>query len=413
MQRHTGSTSPRKGWWCKWALPVLVCLTLALRPGCDICTHHSVASMDAVNVLRRRPCRVLIENNYCFHEETLESVMTKIPAEWILAPDDDDDYLQCNQQELVYDFGLGCLISGRMLFWVSYFRKFAQAQNSLMSERPTDGYDLDGDNRTVAKPKRIAGQVVIPKLVHSFWRYPRGLDDYDIVIRATCYCRPSDLDWMMASSNRYCVLHNHCPESVNMSRAFSVNPYNPRFYLPTALPGTLTGRSVESVGRQHRPPYQLCTIGNTKRRNFEYINAFLEAPRAKPYLAKMNVRILGEGPFPEMLNTTFLRQYVDHPRPKLSFIKFQKEIQSECDVILMLLDTKTHNPYFYNKLSGAVVSAAAYNIPAVIHEELASSYHQYLPDVYHTHKDSYESFIDALLQMMDHLSKIMEGSTPS
>jgi hypothetical protein len=89
---------------------------------------------------------------------------------------------------------------------------------------------------------------------------------------------------------------------------------------------------------------------------------------------------------------------------ELDFEKYHKNIL-QCDIVLPLKDPIRSPNYFdhpigMKKSSGIVASLIAYKRPAIMHQDFAAIYKDYLTAPIETHGDTMESMVDALTRML-------------
>jgi hypothetical protein len=216
---------------------------------------------------------------------------------------------------------------------------------------------------------------------------------YAINVTATCKCSPEFVDALKTDSSLVCMFHESCPELANHSRAFWFHPNQPHSFFPNIMP-----RFPRSSKLQ--PPYRMCVIGEVARRNYGMLETFLASSDRRDF----TVTIMGKGDVPSFFEKFNVKTNQSSP---YSYVDYQRQVATGCDVILALVDRKHNGDYFTrSKMTGSVVQASAYKHPFVVHKDLHDVYGQYLKDqIVETHSEEPESFAAALTRLLDRLGK--------
>jgi len=354
------------------------------------------------------PCRVLIQNSVAWHYEVLESMM-HLPTEMLFGqqllspPSSGGD---CDRGTLAFDFALASdeewgHMEERRAEWIQYFQTSIVARyDGRVGDGGAGSSNRSSSNRHHRDYNILAGELV---------PYDRTTANpkYRVVVEASCYCDQDYIDWVGADDRRRCMLHRTCNETSDNPNFWSASPYsNPpeRFFFPYVFPpvdSSAAEREQTTPGRI-MPPYQLCVVGKTKKRNFDFIRNFFREGKSE-FGDQVTLQLHGRGWFPNQLKR--FRGRVKQTRDTSGFVEYERQIAHECDVILALLEKKSHEQYFTTTLTGTMPQASAYNVPLVIHEDLAQVYRTYLPDLYETHTDDVDSFVAALDRILGRIHR--------
>lgn len=228
---------------------------------------------------------------------------------------------------------------------------------------------------------------------------------YQARILLSCYCVKEDIVQVINTPNTYCYFHEACPEMLDNPRAYWAHPAQPRVVFPTVQP-EMTRPSLSGKD------YEFCVVGSIYRRDWTLMED-LVAKHRSTVAGKMRFHILGKGELPAVLvNGTTSDEPIRIRQTTLeSFYDFEKELASNCHVLLALVSQTINPDYFMSsngtaaklKVTAAIVHAAAYQIPTVLHEDLFPIYRKYLSKEVETHSDAAVSFTDAVLKMLARL----------
>jgi len=349
-------------------------------------------------------CKILVTNSIANHAEILESIANLPLDMYALDIGSETSARACDPMRLTFDFALKA--DGMM--WTEYFLDVLRRKYNSNGKNDNDD---DGASRRM-------GELV---------KYDRSAKytSYRAIIEATCHCLERDFVWMKASQRHRCVLHRRCLRAgQNDQRFLSASPFNPRFFLPNVLPEVDEDRRRQRrrPGTMKRPPYELCVIGRNYRRNFTFLRAYLDTkantttvsqakrPIAIPNLP-FHVRIFGSSEIKPPVLNPYNRHHVTLTNNLTDFVAYQTAVFETCDAVLALVDRISHPEYFGDQLTGTVAQSNAYNIPIVIHEELADLYRDSLPELYATHGDDNATFataVDTLLERLDSSSEVKQ-----
>jgi len=312
-------------------------------------------------------CRVLVNNKIANHAEIFESIM-HLPGEMLSLTRDNS---KCDPNRLIFDFSL----KADGMTWRVYY------EDTLKST-----YDDKHPSIMIGDLVRYMPETKDPK--------------YAAIVEATCHCAPSDIAWLKGYERRRCVLHRKCLRLQGDNRALSASPFNPRFFLPDKLP------PFKREKKPPKPPYNLCVLGRNYRRNFDFVREYFDSHKGDDdFMKKFVIQIFGSSE----IKPPVLRPYNQKWVTKTNITQFdvyQRRVAEKCDALLALVDRVSHNEYFVDQLTGTVPQASAYNIPIVIHEDLAAQYGQYLPEIYETHEDHNRTFVEALDRLIKKFDSI-------
>jgi hypothetical protein len=310
-------------------------------------------------------CKVVVDNLiYDHHMEVLEAIMAKAPLDLLPSI--------CTSVGAVFDFKLSPY--PRSVEWTLYANEYIR-------------------NRTYQSGniQRRLGTV------YPQHEYPVRKTPYAMNITSSCDCTPAFVDALTHDKYLVCMFHEVCPELANHSQAYWFHPDQPHSYFPNVLPQFDRNRSKAT------PPYRLCTIGEIVRRNYGMMELFLSNSSRRDF----TFTIMGKGEIP-----SFFSKYnvSTHQSSTYSYLDYQREVATGCDVMLALIDQQRNSPYFTRSvMSGTMVQASAYKHPFVVHNHLAKVYGEYLKEqLIETHTDDPNTFVDALEKMLGRLDAINE-----
>ena len=302
-------------------------------------------------------CHVVIDNLfYDQHLEVLESIMAKVPLD-SLPP-------ICDKIGVDVDFNLSPYPRSRE--WAVYANEFMRKQ-------------------------KYAGGLRRLGTVYSQAGNPPRSVPYAINVTATCKCLPEFVAALKDDASLVCMFHDACPELANHSRAFWFHPDQPHSYFPNIMPQFERESKVAS-------PYRLCAIGEVKRRNYGMLERFLASSSRRDF----TVTIMGKGDIPDFFDKYKVQANQSSP---YSYVEYQRQVATGCDVILALVDRTKNGDYFTrSKMTGSVVQASAYKHPFVVHKDLVKVYGKYLKDqVVESHTDDPDTFAAALTTLLTRL----------
>jgi hypothetical protein len=384
--------SPPKTSRTRTFLVLVVTITVLLSYIMESNYIHSVSSIlyssNEKHVVTRNPCRVVVENQFDFHYEIIESTAMLFPLPW--------NDMNCTLPAIV-DVALPKLIegakdqkhrrlSGELPGYESYYLK--QVQGSVVT-RPGDNVDIqfgslvDYENKTVS--------------------YHASIDtscEWQGVTQGGNFA--DHQKWLEDNHRAYCVMHGvfkgEVWDSVR-SQVCYLNPmYAPDFdyFIPSILPKFPMEKTKTGF-------INLCVSG--KNRNHAMLAEALQ------HVQNVTVSIFGR---PEELqleaynNVSHLLVPVQEP----DFLSFQKQI-SECQIVLPLIDPSVNPNYFridipdekvgQKMLTGAVTQAIGYKIPTVSHVDLEEIYHDDWTAPVDVYNDT-ASFITALKRAIERVA---------
>jgi hypothetical protein len=147
------------------------------------------------------------------------------------------------------------------------------------------------------------------------------------------------------------------------------------------------------------------------RRDWSLLEDLVAQHRAQ-VSTKMRFHLLGKGELPGVLvNGTSADAAPIRIRQTTleSYYDFEAALATNCHVMLALVSQTMNPDYFMGsnetklKVTAAMVHAAAYQIPTIVHEDLYPLYKKYLPEEVETHSDTALSFTNAVLKMLARL----------
>jgi hypothetical protein len=320
-----------------------------------------------------RDCKVVIINQHVdFHYEVLESVVALYPLPKIAT---------CNHMKLQFTASISISDNPR------YQRKSDSWREYAMTNIAPNDYVA---SVTPGQSRRLVNvlQTTTP-LNDTLWDTA-----FDYQISASCYCDPN-LTWLFKSTSHYCLFHGACdPTFLHQNAPNRIQWVHPSFgkysFFPNYLPEFSIDRTVDGT------THHLCVIGNVIRRQYDLVALYLtEHP------SNLRIHHFGLGVLPNsMMDFAPLIQV--HSTP--DFLPWQYDLYSTCDAILSLLTRQNQSEYFEGKtkLSGALVQASVYQIPVLLHHDLAMVYKQHLRHV-ETHTDDPSSFVIGMDRLLKRL----------
>ena len=327
----------------------------------------------ALDFIPEKQCKALILNEghtYC-HYEVLESILALYPLPRMPS---------CNRLQIRFTISIadGIEIS---LWHQNLSASWYEYASQVMTEN--EYAMMEGQSRYLDKVIRNSSTPP----THGF----------DYQIRASCYCQnTTDVEWLFESKTHFRVFHETCDRVANTPRAMWVNPSMKPSFFPKVLPQFNHARIVDA------DIHNLCIIGRANRREYDYVAAFVER---HPHYSGIEFHHFGQGPL-----EPHVRNFVTHHKIS-NFMEYQFNLFMTCDAILAQVTPVRHAEYFNGstKLSGAVVQAAAYRLPILLHKDLASVYRKYLAYV-ETHGDDYDSFSLGLERLLQELTVLKAAS---
>ena len=326
---------------------------------------------------KKSPCYVAIENKVDVHYEVIESAVMRYPLPW--------DALNCSSNTpVVFDIALvdpsnqnvAWGIKGETEGWALYFE-----------ER------LRGTERVRSDGVKIAfGNLV------DYHNYTRS---YDALIGLTCEVgRPYVRRFLESSPTSFCIYHERCQDcpAIFHQRGCYLNPMHPEcFFIPSDLPQFDDEVETSSA-------IMICAPPKNQELLVEALNRLGN---------KWDVRVAVIGRASKKVHNQYARYNLSHLVDVIqepNFLLFQKAI-SKCDILLPLIDPENDSKYFprsrNKQLSGYVSQIVGYRIPSVMHIDLESLYHDWLPEAIEVYNSTKE-FSPALERM---LSRFQQSRT--
>ena len=319
-------------------------------------------------VMKKMHCKALILNEeHQYHYEVLESILALYPLPQLPS---------CDLSRVEFTISIADgeereLWRDRSVSWYAY-----AIQNMTRNEYTA----IDGQSRYLEKVVRNSSRPT----THGF----------DYQIGASCFCQnENDVQWLLESEAHFCVFHGTCERFANSSQVMWVNPKMKRSFFPAILPQFDQPRAVNN------DKHNLCIIGSAKRREYKFIANYVKTHPL--YHIEIHFHHFGGGDLRPRIRSAV----TTHSTP--NYTEYQFDLYMTCDAILSLVTRKGHPEYFEGptRLSGAVVQAAAYRKPILVHEDLATVYQNYLEDV-ETHGDDYDSFTLGLGRLLRRLTML-------
>eukprot|EP00547_Thalassionema_nitzschioides_P008312 CAMPEP_0194228456 /NCGR_PEP_ID=MMETSP0156-20130528/43381_1 /TAXON_ID=33649 /ORGANISM="Thalassionema nitzschioides, Strain L26-B" /LENGTH=348 /DNA_ID=CAMNT_0038960969 /DNA_START=432 /DNA_END=1478 /DNA_ORIENTATION=- len=298
--------------------------------------------------------------------------------------------------------------------WQKYAEESMMTRNYTFVSSITDKNETLSSGRQIRMVKEVL-RVSPPKIDQSTIKYPVELpiqqqESFHYHVIASCYCTELYKKWVFQKSNQFCLFHGICPNNAKLPRSFWVHPsMKSRSLFPTWLPqfdGSPERRSIDKT------MHHVCVIGSTTKREYELLGAFLQhrttnqqqpgSSDAPSFL----IHNFGRGDIPECMKPyDQMIQFHDIQE----YLPYQLKLYQVCDAILPLITTKKHPEYFTDstvttRMTGSLVQAASYHKPALMHQDLVSSYGKLLDD-YLTHDDTEASFISGMTQLLHQLTE--------
>ena len=337
--------------------------TLALYD--DGLIGRTVDSIPPTEMINNKYCKVLITNEeHQYHYEVLESILALYPL---------PQTSSCNRSRINFTISISDgedrdLWRNRSASWYEYATQVV-ARNEYTAIQGQFRY-LDKVIRNSSRP---------------------ATSDFDYQIGASCFCkRETDVQWLLKSKSHFCVFHSTCERFANSSQAMWVNPKMKQFFFPKILPQFEHPRTINTT------THNLCIIGSVKRREYRLVRDFMGR---RPNHPGIRFHHFGGGELKPRM-----RKFVTvHSIP--NYTAYQFDLYMTCDAILSLVTRLGHSEYFEGptQLSGAIVQAAAYGKPILIHNDLVPVYQKYLTYV-ETHGDDHDSFSLGLKRLINHLT---------
>jgi hypothetical protein len=319
----------------------------------DVFMRNAFDSMPPPEAINEKHCNVLIRNDEVnYHYEVLESVLALYPLPQLPS---------CNRSQIKFTIA----ITGG-------------DERILRQERSASWYEYANQSMARHEYDTFEGQSRVLEKVIVITRNSSRLDTlgFDYQIGASCTCDNEDIvQWLLANETHFCVFHSACERFANSSQAMWVHPAMPRSFFPSILPQFDQPRQV-NVGT-----HNLCIIGHVNRREYRFISEYLSSHRKRSRMRGAQFHHYGEG----RLRGRLRRFVAIHTLP--NFTEFQFDLYQTCDAILSLVTRAGHPEYFegLTRLTGAIVQAAVYRKPILLHKDLVSVYQQHLEHV-ETHR---------------------------
>ena len=382
---------------------------LDLERDVDITRLQNTIVRRAIPPLYDRPaeenskaCRVRIQNKADWHHEVLESIALRFELPW--------HQFNCDiRKPIIFDFALfqntfdnnprGLHIPGKKSpkflneteywSWKSYFEKNLQFKS----------FDrLDG-----TKTKAYFNDLVL-------YSDDDPKDPYDALIETTCEITKHYVKYIYSWDNFFCLLHENDSKYIGkhpliLGRSCFLTPMWPKDqcnFMAVDLPKF---RDLEEDTEKipASTDISICAIGAhnyTKAAElfskipYKENNAYLVISSRQQKQRKLKKILKAAG---IDLHRTKIRSELDFERYHRDFLK--------CDIVLPLIDPIESPKYFdvpvgVRKSSGIVPSLIAYKRPAIMHQDFATIYQDYLTAPIETHSNTMESMVDALTRML-------------
>jgi hypothetical protein len=331
-------------------------------------------------VERINPCRVVVENQYDYHYEIVESTAMLFPLPW--------KSWNCTLPAII-DVGLFKPINGSSDHrYRVYSGELPGYESYYLAELQGNEFTRPGDNVTIQ--------------FGSLVDYENKTVSYHASIDTSCEFKRGGFGrnqkWLERDRRTYCVMHGiyrgEILDSVRSQVAYLNPMYAPDFdyFIPSILPKFPTEKIKTG-------PINLCVSG--KKRNHAMLAEALQ------HLDNVLVSVFGRNR--ELQLEAYSK--VSHllvPVREPDFRSFQRRM-SHCQIILPLIDPEMNPNYFRielpdgkgrKMLTGAVTQAIGYKIPTVAHVELEEIYHDHWTAPVDVYNDT-ASFLPALKRALE------------
>ena len=350
------------------------------------------------------PCLVILENRQDYHYEIFESTLIRYPLPWNNFTCDSSQPIRMEVAHADTSW-----YANELEGWLEYYNNHLKG---TVRDRP-DGKQV------------IFGDAMHFKEYEQQQRNETTRKEYHAVIGGSCGTY-NPKSWIQKGSNRYCVLHIKCNEkdcdNTTVARGCWLNPMHECFYNPIDFPKfehskcPLTDPSNnltiavniendDQVYDTNVTKIKICTVGGAKRHDV--------LASVLPLLERNDdIIVWSHGRNDKPINA-YANNGVGHLARSVHFVRYLEfeESISRCDLLLPLVDPDSHTagyfPHNAGKLTGSLAQAMGYNLPTVMHEELAAVYGPYLAEPKLTYTSNHTTFVDAMNSMLDILRKTL------
>ena len=328
-----------------------------------------------------RACRVVIENQYDFHHEVIESVVRYYPLPW--------ETFNCTiSKPIIFDFALfdnqfpnhiklsigsppNHLNETEFWGWKAYFE-------SNLQGKVVPRFEPKKGNSTAmipTKTRALFNNLISP---NQYYKGPDG--PADAIIDVSCGVNKRFIFYLTRDKQKHCLLHGYVPalddNEYVRSKTCWLSPMFPSdhcFFLPLALP------PVQKIMPKEKE-LQVCIPGGGRRKQWLMIEMFYQINYAK-FNVKLKIltRITRDNAV-ELSTKYHLQDRVEWIS-ETDFLKYA-QVVANCDIYLPWTDPISRPSFFPTgkpgggkSLSGSIPEIIAYKIPSVMHKELEAIYH--------------------------------------
>lgn len=361
----------------------------------------SLENYISTNTTSKRACRVIIENQYDFHHEILESVVLRYPLPW--------HKFNCSTSKpIIFDFAL---------FQNTFHLRLSKTLTAIsktaryLNETEFWGWKIYFEQALQHKVfDRNDGSNIQTKAYFNNLVSYEELNDspIDAVIDATCDENGRWVQKMKTNDRFFCVLHGSNSDVVAkwpavLERSCFLSPMWPKDQC-TFLAADLPKFDKQEIQNQQlsmsAEEVRICVLGALRNHTMA-AEMFSKIPfqdyNAKFYIfARQNTRSLKY-----IFDETGISAFTSIVR-EADFVNYHKMI-ALCDIILPLTEPSeksSHFPWGGKKSSGIIPTLIAYNISSVMHEEYASIYEHQFTAPFEAYNNTMESKVNALKQML-------------
>ena len=346
-----------------------------------------------------RACRVLVENKVDFHYEVIESLVLRFELPW--------HKFNCDiSKPITFDFALyqnmfhpnlGGLIPGKkkpkFLNETEYWSWKRYFENELQYKT----FDrLDG-----TETKAYFNELIL-------WKDMKKEHPYDAFVDATCDIRHYMKD-LKTRDNFFCLLHKDQQRDGDYQFVLGRSCFLTPLWWPKdqcnfmAVDLPKVREDLEDIAKVSSTEVSICVLGSQNEPMAAELFSKVPYEENSAYLVYSNRQYRRK-----RLEATLKKFGIGMDRirhhSELDFERYHQDIL-KCDIVLPLKDPIGTPNYFdhpigVRKSSGIVPSLIAYKRPALMHQDFAAIYQDFLTAPIETHDDTMESMVDALTRLL-------------
>ena len=234
-------------------------------------------------------------------------------------------------------------------------------------------------------------------------------DPYDARIETTCDIT-NYVKFMYSENNFFCVLHNNDAKNIAnhpfiLGRSCFLTPMWPKdqcTFMAVDLP-KFRDLEEDMVKIPTSTDISICVIGVHNYTRAVELFSKIPYEENNAYLV-ISTRQQKQRKMTRILKTAGIDLHRTKIRSELDFERYHRDFLN-CDIVLPLIDPIESPKYIdvpvgVKKSSAIVPSLIAYKRPAIMHQDFAAIYQDYLTAPIETHNDTMESMVDALTRML-------------